>query len=240
MKQCVLCANEQPLDKFYKRKKACNDCLHEVKQVNSIEFVCCEYCGEIKLNHELSHTRELCVCKGCKRYQTLDRKQARHERTYKEYYEKNKETIIAKSKRWNKNNKHKVYLSKKASRQRHKNDLDFRIKENLGTRLRNLVRKDGQKFIDFLGCDLQYFRRWLSFNFKDDMTWDNYGAHWHIDHIIPCNHFKSATPEAVKKCWHWSNLVPLEANINASKADKIDEEYIAYYKNRKQVFLSQK
>jgi hypothetical protein len=60
------------------------------------------------------------------------------------------------------------------------------------------------------------------------MTWENYGNPngnhsdcWHIDHIIPCARFNLVDLEQQKLCFHYTNLQPLWAKDNLSKADKI-------------------
>lgn len=236
--ECNLCEQQVELNNFTGKRKVCNLCLDVVRSVNEVEWLVCEYCGVLTDPSTISQSTTLCRCKDCKRPHFLDVRKIIYEKSYKDYYNANREKMVAKSRRWNQNNKERYYAHKKAYRERHKNDLDFRIKENLGTRLRNLVRKDGNKFIDFLNCDLEYFKDWLQFNMTDEMSWENYGSYWHIDHATPCSAFNVENLEEVKQCWHWSNLVPLQASKNASKINKIDEEYINYYKERKEMFLN--
>ena len=59
--------------------------------------------------------------------------------------------------------------------------------------------------------------------FKDGMTWDNYGKNgWHIDHIIPKSlfQFKSSEDDEFKQCWALCNLQPMWAFDNLSKGNK--------------------
>lgn len=233
--ECNLCKQTRPLDAFVGRKKVCQECQEVVSQVNAEQWICCVYCG--MTGKEMSRSNMTPYCRDCSRAHVLDSKSERHHRTYKEYYEKNRDKIVAKSKKWNQDNKEKYYAHKKAYRERHKDEIDFRIKENLGTRLRNLVKKDGTHFIDFLGCKLDYFKDWLQFNMKEEMSWENYGSYWHIDHVTPCASFDASNMDEVKTCWNWSNLVPLEASLNCAKIDKIDVAYIEYYNNRKHEYL---
>lgn len=237
---CNLCDKRVELTDFTGNRKVCNSCLVTLRSLNNEEWLFCEYCGVLIDETNKSKSTLLCRCNDCRRPHVLDVKKDIHYRSYKDYYNANREKMVAKARLWNINNQKKYYASKKAYRERHKHEIDFRIKENLGTRLRTLVRKDGNKFIDFLGCDLEFLKEWLHFNMKDDMSWDNYGSYWHIDHITPCDAFNFENEEDVKTCWNWDNLAPLEATINASKINKIDIEYITYYKERKQLFLETK
>jgi hypothetical protein len=61
----------------------------------------------------------------------------------------------------------------------------------------------------FLGCSLGEFRIWFEGMFTPEMTWDNYGVLWEVDHILPCASFDLATMEGMAACGHFSNLRPL-------------------------------
>ena len=52
------------------------------------------------------------------------------------------------------------------------------------------------------------------------MSWTNYGA-WHVDHIVSCKTFNLTKPEEQKKCFNYTNLQPLWAEINLKKHAKI-------------------
>ena len=36
----------------------------------------------------------------------------------------------------------------------------------------------------YLGVTLDYFHKWIEYQFDENMTWENQGL-WHVDHIIP-------------------------------------------------------
>lgn len=64
--------------------------------------------------------------------------------------------------------------------------------------------------MEFIGCSMTQLKSHLSSQFKDGMSWDNYGRKgWHIDHIIPCYSFDLIDPNEQKKCFHYTNLQPL-------------------------------
>lgn len=62
-------------------------------------------------------------------------------------------------------------------------------------------------------------RRHLEGMFEPWMTWDNYGSHWHIDHITPQAKFQfiSTSDPSFVECWALSNLRPLEKIANLKK-----------------------
>lgn len=231
---CNLC-NKDDVE-FEGRKKVCNECQIIVIESNKT-IKTCEYCGQDESIKLFSLAKKGIICKDCIRDYTLDQKMIRHKLTYKEYYENNRDKMTHKSREWNKNNKDKRAVAKKNYREKHKNEINFRIKENLSTRLRNLIRKDGHCVIDFLDCSIEFFKEWLRYNFKEGMSFENYGSFWHIDHAKACALYDFSKQDDVKECWNWSNLVPLEKTQNEKKGSKLDMEYIEYYKKRRDMFL---
>jgi hypothetical protein len=65
------------------------------------------------------------------------------------------------------------------------------------------------------------FRKWLEYQFDESMTIENHGTVWHIDHIIPCAIFKLENPEEQSRCFHWSNMRPLNGITNMSRKDDL-------------------
>ena len=81
--------------------------------------------------------------------------------------------------------------------------------------------------MNYIGCNIQYLREWFEYNFAPEMTWDNYGSYWSIDHIIPVCKFDLTKTDEKLKCWNWSNLMPVTVKYNSSKK-KIDINQINY------------
>ena len=66
----------------------------------------------------------------------------------------------------------------------------------------NNVEKNGHYF-DVLKYTPEELISHLEKQFKDGMTWDNYGIKgWHIDHIIPCCKFDLTLESEQRKCFH--------------------------------------
>jgi hypothetical protein len=149
----------------------------------------------------------------------------------KEYSVNNKEKISKRSSKYYKKNKDKILQKiknkrehiNKYTRERRKNNINLRIAHNLRVRIRCAIKKNlkWKKCKDILGCELSELKNYLEKQFKDGMTWDNYGSFWHIDHIIPCSSFNLSTEDEQQKCFHYTNLQPLTAQENLIKSDKI-------------------
>jgi hypothetical protein len=149
------------------------------------------------------------VCKECKKIQKRMLK-LKHPNRYKEY------NCLYKI-------EHKKERNEKLKIKR-KIDVNFKIIETLRARI-NIAIKNNKKInhsIELLGCTPKELKQYLELQFKDGMSWDNYGLYgWHIDHIIPCSIFDMSDPVEQKQCFHYSNLQPLWAKDNLIKGDKI-------------------
>jgi|688.fasta_scaffold265745_1 hypothetical protein len=113
---------------------------------------------------------------------------------------------------------------------KYKNDLQYRIKALSSARIRNLIKKNGRRTIEMIGCSIQELKKWLEYQFNEDMTWENQGKYWHIDHVTPCASFDLTNEEELKKCFSWENLRPCIGIENIEKKDKIIPKLIEDHK----------
>ena len=108
----------------------------------------------------------------------------------------------------------------------HETNMNYRIKKSLAARLRNVLNKNDTT-MNYIGCNIQYFREWLEYNFTAEMNWENYGKFWSIDHIIPVCKFDLTNETQKFQCWNWSNMMPVTIKYNSSKKN-INMEQINY------------
>ena len=104
------------------------------------------------------------------------------------------------------------------------------LKNIVSTRVRDALKNSKtERTLEYLGCDIIFYREYLEKQFKPGMTWDNYGE-WQIDHIIPImykeNEENEITLEETIKRLHYTNTQPLWAYENNSKSNR----YIGDYK----------
>jgi hypothetical protein len=104
-----------------------------------------------------------------------------------------------------------------------KTDPVAKLKHGLRCRFNKLIKGHNKQnsVLNYIGCDVDFLKDYLSSKFKDDMSWENHGIVWHIDHIIPCASFDFCNEEDLKKCWHYTNLQPLYALENLIKGNRI-------------------
>ena len=96
-----------------------------------------------------------------------------------------------------------------------------KIKENLRTRLNKFIKKENKSknLKTILGCSFDELKVHLESKFYKNITWDNYGDVWCIDHIIPLASAKSK--EEIEKLNHYTNLQPLLTEDNLKKGKKL-------------------
>jgi hypothetical protein len=107
---------------------------------------------------------------------------------------------------------------------RRQEDMFFKIKGNLSSRLSKLINKKGQELNtqELIGCNRDIFLQHLESQFTEGMTWENYGLKgWHVDHIMPISSYDLTNEDEVKKACHYTNLQPLWWQDNLEKGDKI-------------------
>lgn len=65
------------------------------------------------------------------------------------------------------------------------------------------------KTLDIVGYTIEDFVRHIEGLFSDEMTWDNYGSVWEIDHVQPVMSFNIQSMQDVAEVNSLSNLLPL-------------------------------
>lgn len=97
-----------------------------------------------------------------------------------------------------------------------------RVHQNIARVLRkDLKGNKNNKTFTILGYTVGELKKHLEEQFKEGMSWDNYGD-WHIDHIIPRDAlpYKTIQEENFKRCWSLINLQPLWKIDNLKKSNK--------------------
>lgn len=142
----------------------------------------------------------------------------------KKYRIKNKNKIRIKHQEWS--NKNREYLREYKNQKyhdKHKHNLQNRLRSSLRSRIRLAIGKGKKcaKTMDLVGCTLEDLRKHIEKQFVDGMNWNNYGINgWHIDHIKPCSSFDLTKINEQIKCFHYTNLQPLWAKDNLIKSNK--------------------
>lgn len=154
-----------------------------------------------------------------------DKNRSRVREVNREYYRKNKEAKLISGRKSYKKNKHKYKKIKKDYRRRKiETDINFKISVSLRSRFKKMIF-DGSTSSEFFTIkDAPIIKKHLESQFKEGMSWDNYGKFgWHIDHIIPLSSFDLTDKNEIKIAFHYLNLQPLWAYENLSKGNNIPD-----------------
>jgi len=231
VKECIRCGKIKVSDDF------CRDAISKDGL-----YTYCKECTKVKNEKSYQKHKNKRKISGKKYREKNKEKIFRQQQIYyqknkekiqaykKEYQQKNSRIIAKKQKLWGQTHKKQI---NKYSRDRRKNDLHYRILNNMRGRLYYALKsQDSRKALhtmDLVGCSVDELKLHIQKQFTSGMMWDNYGlgnTKWSIDHIIPCAYFDLTKPEEQKKCFHYSNLCPLWNKDNSKKNSLYNGEYI--------------
>jgi hypothetical protein len=149
---------------------------------------------------------------------------------HKIWAEQNKEHLKQYIKEYRENNVDKIkQIKRDYERNRKARDPLYKLISNFRTAIYQVlkesnVEKNGHYF-DVLQYTPEELIVHLENQFKDDMTWENYGV-WHVDHKLPITSFdiQEIGDEEFMKCWCLDNLQPMWGEENIRKSNKILED----------------
>ena len=96
----------------------------------------------------------------------------------------------------------------------------YRIAKNLRTRVSKAIRRRGSSnkvSIKDVGCTKTELVQYIESQFKDGMTWENYGE-WELDHIRPLASFDLTNSDELKIAANYKNLAPMWRQDNQRKS----------------------
>lgn len=229
-KICTKCSLKKELTEFHQSKKFkdgkrsdCKGCrkneyvknrekilnYHKTYHINNKE--------KIKL-YRLKNKNKIAIY--MKKYRLRNKnKKSEHD---KKYRLKNKNYVVI----YRLKNKEKINKQdNERQKKRRQVDIQFRLAQNLRTRLNRAVEIDQKagSAIDDLGCSIGQFKLYLEnyFPLYSGMSWNNYGSEWELDHFIPISSFDLTDGPQVKEACHYTNIQPLWIKENRSKSDNL-------------------
>jgi hypothetical protein len=212
----------------------------------------------------LNGTRMRGQCKSCRNIQAKQYRSENKDKIRakdKTYYDQHKDAILARNKVYCENNRVNICANKRIYYEANKDKIKqyhqcnksnrniriklrrkqvphIRVKASLAARIHNLLKSKTHNTWKYIGCSNIELQTWLEYQFTDQMSWDNYGMYWHIDHVIPLYAFNILSSEHQHICLNWSNLRPLLKEQNLHKSNKIILKDICQHKLIYQSFIS--
>ena len=225
-------------------------CFSKNKRTKDGFRCCCKECDKIHTEKYMSENKEKIKQRKAE-YRSNPEVKEKEKQKYKEYYHRpevkqryeeyrNKPEIKERSNEYfhrpevkekmKENAKRNSTKRKEVLKERYKNDENFQLVSIIRSRLSKALKRNKNKSsIEYLGCDIEFLKKWLEFRFDENMNWDNLGSYWHIDHILPINRFNLINDNDKMNCFHWTNLQPLTSTENLQKKDKLLLHY--YFNN---------
>lgn len=252
-KVCSQCKIEKPISEMYPNTAQCKDCVNakrrikrqqqrqakidagEIKnipkEVKKKGHKHCPYCDKIWPDWMFRKNRRKCTdCERSdgKRYRKTDKGRKKSKAWANNNKKRNKEL------QHNWYVKHREVINAK-NKDRYHSDPDYNFKRKMKELLRVYIinrkcKYKGKKNY-YVDMHRPQFIEWLEHNFDENMTFDNYGKYWHMDHVIPINTFDLDDPFEKELCFNWKNVAPLLGPENMSKHDKINKNQLLKHFN---------
>jgi hypothetical protein len=146
---------------------------------------------------------------------------------YSEWRENKKEQLKEYQKKWREENRDKLRKTKRDyERNRKSSDPLYKLISNFRTAIYQVLKESNveknRHYFDILQYTPEELIIHLESQFKDTMSWDNYGE-WHVDHKLPITSFniEEMGDKEFMKCWALENLQPMWGEENIRKSNKI-------------------
>ena len=82
-----------------------------------------------------------------------------------------------------------------------------------------------------------FLRLWIESQLYGEMTRDNYGKIWCLDHCLPIASFNLLDENDMKKCFNWIILRPMYVKDNIIKGNKIYYHLYLLQQMKAKIFL---
>jgi hypothetical protein len=161
-----------------------------------------------------------------KKYESKPETKKRKSENHKNWAEKNKEHLSKYIKEYRENNVDKIrQIKRDYERNRKARDPLYKLISNFRTAIYQVLKESNveknKHYFDILQYTPEQLILHLELQFKDTMSWDNYGD-WHVDHKLPITHFniQEMGDSEFMSCWSLDNLQPMWGIENIRKSNK--------------------
>ena len=147
------------------------------------------------------------------------------------YYYNNQNRILNNQKIYNENNRDKINAYE---RQKRKTDCIFNLSCKIRQKTNYAFKSHINKMNILIGCSNYQLRKWIIYQLYGDMTLENYGIIWCLDHCYPLSKINEFE---MNKYTNWVNIRPMYITDNISKRNKIDNRLYLLQQIKAKYFL---
>lgn len=212
--------------KYRQNNKEKSQIYHKQYNINNKEYI-----NNRSKEWYYKNREEILIRRKIAIQDNLDEYNKRRKEYNNKYYsdEKNKIKRKERVRIWAQNNREKINEN---MRNKRKNNIHFKMKSIIAGRIYGALKIFKQNKIDntinYLGCSIEFFVKYIESKFIENMNWNNQGKYgWHLDHIIPCEMFNLYIEEEQYKCFHYTNLQPIFGKDNLIKQDRLPDGRMA-------------
>jgi len=235
-KDCSICNENKLLKEFIVNTSQCKLCYNKLSKERKIA----------KQQEIIENNITEKNCKTCNVLQSINNFRAgenicydcNKDKLYK-WRENNKEQFLENCKKYR--TKENVRLARNIKlKEKYHNDENYKKSLTLRHSIRQVisgkVKSLSKRNLELLGCTIEQFKQWIEFNFIDEMSWENYGTYWNLDHVTPVSYFDLTNEKDTLACFQWSNTIPEITKKNYEKFNKIDDIKIGYVRGKAYMF----
>uniref|UniRef100_A0A6M3JKU3 Putative HNH endonuclease n=1 Tax=viral metagenome TaxID=1070528 RepID=A0A6M3JKU3_9ZZZZ len=242
MKVCTKCKIEKESIEFCKRTASkdglalvCRVCAKEFKKQY---FLDPQKVKQNKETHRQWRKRNLKEkCEANKRWVANNLEKSREyqriwAKKYRVNHKRNPDLDKERKRKWRVENPEKRKITQDKANTKTRSTLKGRLNGNIATAVGFSLRrgggiKGGLKWENLVGFTIGDLKIHLEKQFNSQMSWENYGSYWWVDHKIPVAAFNFQTSKDIDffRCWALENLQPLEKIENCRKNAKLNKPF---------------
>lgn len=209
---CKKCGLEKDRCEFYSSRKTCKVCHKKIRKIYYAE----NKERQLKKMQEYYCANKAEIASWIQEY-------------HKRYYEQNKDKIKKAVYTYRAENPEKIKKARNLYQNKRRNDdAKFKLRSVISTAVYKALKRrksaKNNKLEMLLGYTISDLMSHLERLFAPEMTWENYGSYWHVDHVKPDSWFDyiDSEDEKFKECWALKNLQPLTAKNNYAKGNRFE------------------
>jgi hypothetical protein len=92
-----------------------------------------------------------------------------------------------------------------------------------------IEKNPSSAYAKYFGLDIEFFREWISIQFKEDLSWENFALKWQFDHIVPVAYFDYSNEEDLLLCWNFINIRVERIEHNKVRGNRVDVMAVRTY-----------